>query len=780
MRKFTVVILSASFISSLTFAGLGSWSKIGGPEGGIVKVILRDTQNPDILYAGTFGGGVYKSFDGGNTWQETDEGLLIPVINAMDINPQNTEVLYAGTDIFSEDGGLYKSTNGGMSWTHITSLPFTPGSYVINAIAIDKLHPETLYVASYFPRGGSMIVRSMDGGASWISANYPGYSVWCLIIDTVNTNIVYAGISGGVAKSVDGGINWQISPLPYPYPRVYTIAVDPSNNDVVYTGTTVGVYKSGDAGSTWVLIKEGETANVTIDPDDPLHVFQGTWGDGIFESMDAGSSWTPLNVETPIGRYIWDIELDLPKIYVGLGGGVIRSEDNGISWEVVNSGIEAAVVISLLPTDDALYAGTWFNGLFRKDYGSGEWINIGLPESIISENWIRAILRDPVNPQHMLVGISGSGLGFYLADMLQDSVPPIYRTEDGGVTWISSDSGIFRPGVAYGEHYMISLVVDPENTNHIFAGGGPGLYISHDAGLHWTYWLPVGTFGGRILDIVFHPYSSDTIYIGGEGPYLGAVIHKSLDNGQNWEPYWWTSHSPPLNSDGILTCQVINHENPQIQYGGLASPFAQGIVKTENDWQTYTVVFDDNSIIDMELSPIDPDVIYAGGHCMMWLGVFKSSNAGGNWDLINDGLENFGITSLVVNEEDPRTLYAGTYGGGVCEYTDTTITGVKEDFIKVAPQETHILQVSPNPFSLKTEIQYAIMSKKFVSLRILDVSGRLARTLASELKNSGLHIVFWDGRDNIGKLLPSGVYFVRLETTDESITRKIIKINHFK
>ncbi len=778
MRKFTVVILSASFISSLTFAGLGSWSKIGGPEGGVVKVILRDTQNSDILYAGTFGGGVYKSLDSGNTWQETDEGLLIPVINTMDINPQNPEILYAGTDIFSEDGGLYKSTNGGASWIHISSLPFTPGSYVINAIAIDKLHPETLYVASYFPQGGSMIVKSMDEGASWILTNYPGYSVWCLIIDTVNTNIVYAGISGGVAKSVDGGINWQISPLPYPYPRVYSIAVDPSDNDVVYTGTTAGVYKSVDAGSTWVLIKEGETANVTIDPDDPLHVFQGTWGDGIFESVDAGSSWTHLIIETAIGRYVWDIEFDLPKIYAGGGGGVIRSEDNGISWEVVNSGIEAAVVISLLPIDDAIYAGTWYNGLFKKYYGSNQWINIGLPESVIRENWIRAILQDPTNPEHMMVGLCGSGLGFHLAYMLQDSIPPIFRTEDGGLTWTPSDSGMFLPGVAYGEHYVISLGVDPENTNHIFAGGGIGLWISDDGGLHW---FP-NDIGGNILDIVFHPYSSDTIYIGGEGSYFGGVIHKSMDNGQNWEFYWWTSFDPPLVSDAILTSHVINPENPEIQYGGLASPFAHGIVKTENDWQTYTVVLggvggpDNRSIIDMELSPVNPDVIYAGGHCIMWLGVFKSSNAGGNWDLINDGLENFGITSLVVSEEDPRTLYAGTCGGGVCEYTDTTITGVKEDFIKVAPQETHILQVSPNPFSLKTEIQYAIMSKKFVSLRIFDVSGRLARTLASELKNSGLHIVFWDGRDNIGKLLPSGVYFVRLETPNKSITKKIIKL----
>lgn len=377
-----------------------------------------------------------------------------------------------------------------------------------------------------------------------------------------------------------------------------------------------------------------------------------------------------------------------------------------------------------------------------------------------------------------MVGISGSGLGFYLAGLLQDSVSPIYRTEDGGVTWIPSDSGMFLPGVAYGEHYVISLGVDPENTNHILAGGGIGLWISDDGGLHW---FP-NDIGGNILDIVFHPFSSDTIYIGGEGPYFGGVIHKSLDNGQNWEFYWWTSFDPPLVSDAILTSHVINPENPEIQYGGLASPFAHGIVKTENDWQTYTVVLggvggpDNRSIIDMELSPIDPDVIYAGGHCMMWLGVFKSSNAGGNWDLINDGLENFGITSLVVSEEDPRTLYAGTYGGGVCEYTDTTITGVKEDFIKVAPQETHILQVSPNPFSLKTEIQYAIMSKKFVSLRIFDVSGRLARTLASELKNSGLHIIFWNGRDNIGKLLPSGIYFVRLETPNKSIIKKIIKL----
>ena len=130
-----IIILLIFVISSNSF-GDNRWINIG-PEGGYVLALAINPQTPEILYAGTAWGGVFKSTNGGMSWTAMNTGLTNTYINALAINPQTPGTLYAGT----WGGGVFRSTNGGTNWTAINTGLINP--YIL-ALAIDPQTPETL------------------------------------------------------------------------------------------------------------------------------------------------------------------------------------------------------------------------------------------------------------------------------------------------------------------------------------------------------------------------------------------------------------------------------------------------------------------------------------------------------------------------------------------------------------------------------------------------------------------------------------------------------------
>jgi photosystem II stability/assembly factor-like uncharacterized protein len=156
-----------------------------------VRCLVIDPNNPQILYASTYGYGVWKSRDGGASWFDSSNGMTSSFVGLIIIDPSNSRTLYAGFD----DGEVCKSTNGGESW-----------------------------IAS----SGSM--KS---------------PVCCLAIDPGNSQVVYAGTyEGGVWKSSDGGASWTTSSTGLIYSDVYSLAIDPGNSQVVYAGACDVVFKS--------------------------------------------------------------------------------------------------------------------------------------------------------------------------------------------------------------------------------------------------------------------------------------------------------------------------------------------------------------------------------------------------------------------------------------------------------------------------------------------------------------------------------------------------------
>jgi photosystem II stability/assembly factor-like uncharacterized protein len=345
-----VVVAVVGGVVGSVWAGERGWVPSRGPgQGqGVVTSLAVDPQRPRIVYAGVTGAaltwdqgkGVFKSTDGGRTWRAVNRGLTgtnEPVgstlaVFSLAIDPRHPRIVYAATEEF----GLYKSTDGGAHWRLSSRIGWSP-------IVIDPQRPTTVYAG-----GGSPLLKSTNAGATWTSSGsgLGQRSVGALAIDPRNPRTLYAGMQGlgvagyrgGVFKSTDGGRSWRrVGVKSY---SVNAIAIDPRSPQTVYAGlgwpTNPGqadspsdgaVLKTIDGGRSWqtLALTEGVTA-LAIDPGNPDVLYAGTADHGVFESSDAGGSWSPKNTGLANQR-IWNLAIsaDGQTLYAGTNNGVFVS-----------------------------------------------------------------------------------------------------------------------------------------------------------------------------------------------------------------------------------------------------------------------------------------------------------------------------------------------------------------------------------------------------------------------------------------------------------------------
>jgi photosystem II stability/assembly factor-like uncharacterized protein len=279
-----------------------SWAAAGdGLVNTLISSLVLAPGSSTTLYAGTYGGGIYKTTNRGRTWRlekiaAAGTGWAVKLA----VSPQRPRALYA-----VEQGlGLYKSSDAGVHWSRVqTTFP----SKGVQTIAIDPEHPNTLYVAAC---GGSCSApafqKTDDDGASWRPITGIPWAVQSLAIDAQHPSTLFAGTRrGDIFRSSDGGHSWRRVAFPPTLPKshqyaVVTIAIDPRNSDDVYAGrSTGGILRSRDGGNTWIKANTGLTGwtdrrvnTVAIDPHDPQVLFASTKG-GVFRSSDGGESWQP-------------------------------------------------------------------------------------------------------------------------------------------------------------------------------------------------------------------------------------------------------------------------------------------------------------------------------------------------------------------------------------------------------------------------------------------------------------------------------------------------------
>jgi photosystem II stability/assembly factor-like uncharacterized protein len=349
-----------------------SWhrlSKLDPGDGFVLDSIVVDSSHPSTLYVGAWkdsdNGGLWISHDGGRKWSALAEFKGQPV-HALAQSPSNPRVLYAGTL-----QGVFRTGDGGATWTEISP----EGSreiHEIESLAVDPKNPDTVYAGTWH-----LPWKTTDGGKSWHNIKQgiiTDSDVFSIIVDPQHTKVVYLSACSGIYKSENAGLLFhKIQGIPSEARRTRSLMQDPEHLEVVYAGTTEGLYKTVNGGKTFQRMTDSNVVvnDVYVDPTDSSRVLLATDRGGVLASQDAGVSFVPSNrgvSERKVAALLVD-QTDAKRLYAGVVndktyGGVFRSDDGGVHWQQLGDGLDGRDVFSLAQTKDgAILAGTG-HGIF--------------------------------------------------------------------------------------------------------------------------------------------------------------------------------------------------------------------------------------------------------------------------------------------------------------------------------------------------------------------------------------------------------------------------------
>jgi photosystem II stability/assembly factor-like uncharacterized protein len=440
-------------------AGLGDAYVLG---------LAFDPGDSRVVYAAT-ARGIFKSLDEGSTWTPTgNRGAAAALVVA----PGDPPVLYAG-----HASGVGRSLNGGVSWS------FSPMGYVY-ALAVDPSSPGTVYAAT---EGG--LLRTMDGGDTWSPGNLSG-NVTAVVIDPLapSTSTVYASVfSVAVFKSADGGETWSAHTAGLTDRNILALGLDPSAPSRLYAAARSDgpVYRSLDAGVTWAATDLRGVRQLAVDPGTGV-VY--AVGDGFHRSADQGATWDALPLSL---QYVDVLEVDPQSpatLYVGIGRRLFRSDDAGAHWDEVPTGEQAPITAVAIDPSSSLrvFAGLGsFNfddpftgGLIRSEDRGMTWSRL---LDFGREAGVGAIAVHPEDPDTFLVGIGGGFSG------------AVFKTTDGGLSWADTTGPIIgNPG------WVTSIAIDPRDPSTAYASTpGGGTFRSSTGGDSWEVAEPFA--GGRVV-----------------------------------------------------------------------------------------------------------------------------------------------------------------------------------------------------------------------------------------------------------------------------------------
>jgi photosystem II stability/assembly factor-like uncharacterized protein len=344
---------------------------VGGRDGLALDSIVIDKTNPKHILVGAWvlgsrEGGLYDSNDGGITWS-SDNDMKGQSIRALAASSSDPRTLIAGTLL-----GVYRSTDSGLHWKLI-SPEGSKELHEVESIAIDPVDPQIIYAGTWH-----LPWKTTDGGEHWKNIKdgiIDDSDVFSIIVDPKQPATVYASACSGIYKSENNGLKFQkIQGLPSTARRTRVLMQDPQHLNIVFAGTTEGLYRSSDSGKSWLRTTGPEVIvnDVYVDPADANRVLLATDRGGVLASNDGGMSFLPSNSgfsSRQIVAYVQDDEHPA-TIYVGVvndkeSGGVFVSSNGGLTWSQISAGLNGSDIFSLgQASDGTVIAGTG-HGLYR-------------------------------------------------------------------------------------------------------------------------------------------------------------------------------------------------------------------------------------------------------------------------------------------------------------------------------------------------------------------------------------------------------------------------------
>jgi photosystem II stability/assembly factor-like uncharacterized protein len=276
--------------------GGGTWEKFPSFSARRVTTLAIDPLLPATIYAGTMGDAVYKSPDGGQHWLPHNVGLKehVSFINQFVFHPAASEQIYAATTV-----GAFYTKDAGREWAE--RMNGMKEVHIVTSIAINPKEPAVLYGGT---TGG--VYRSDDAATTWKKINSGlipetelmaamALGVNAIEIDRTKPNVVYAGTTKGLFRTMDKGEHWERIGQSLTDPFVSSIVLHPTQSSLLYIGGPAGVWRSQDGGNTWQTMNQGlATLNIralAMAPTNFQTLYAGTNGSGLYRSTDAGVTW---------------------------------------------------------------------------------------------------------------------------------------------------------------------------------------------------------------------------------------------------------------------------------------------------------------------------------------------------------------------------------------------------------------------------------------------------------------------------------------------------------
>ncbi|MCE7995519.1 MAG: glycosyl hydrolase [Roseivirga sp.] len=763
----------------------------------IGAVAVAET-NPDIVYIGggetqlrgsiTQGDGVYKTTDGGKTWRHL--GLKeTQAISRIRVHPTNPNIVYVAAlgHVYgdNEERGIFRSKDGGNTWEKVLYVNDKVGAA---DLIIDRTNPDILYATTWqvYRKAWKMwgggpgcgLWKSLDGGDTWVNlTTNPGMPEGPIgkigiTVSPVDNNRLWAIVEaneGGVFRSDDAGWTWErvnserkLRQRAFYYSRIYA---DPQDKDIVYC-LNVNFWKSTDGGKTFdirIRPPHGDNHDLWIDPNDPQRMISSNDGGGTV-SINGGQSWTEQDYTTTQFYHVMTTS-DVPYHVAGAqqdnstlampsdGWGHKMGRGPGHGWHYPVGGGESGWITQSPTNPDVFYAGSQGALLTRYNRSTGQRRDIqvyprffsGEPSSALPERWqwTFPIMFSPLDPSTMYT-----------------TSQHVWKTTDDGQSWekISPDltyadpetlgvtGGIITKDMNGPEIYATVFALAPSNhdVNTIWAGSDDGkVHITRNGGKRWTDITPkeLPKFS-RISIIDESKFNAGTLYLAANRYQVDdrePYVFKTTDYGKSWTK--------------ITT---------GIQPGHFARAIREDLKK--------------------------PGLLYlATEH-----GVYVSFNDGAIWQSLQLNLPDTPIRDLVLRDDD---VVLGSHGRGFWIMDDIRPFREAVD-INSTNQVTLFKPADPIRGIYNATIQYYLPEEAdSVTIEVLDANGDLIKSFTgtnakrdrsgNPTTAKGLNsfrwdlcypgattfegMIIWSARPQRGPLAPIGKYQVRLKHGSQTL-----------
>lgn len=741
----------------------GEWIVQGpGNLGGRVNQITIDPTDENTIYMGFALGGIFKTTDGGTTWNPIFDQNEFSTISSIVIDPSDHNTIYVGTgDVavgaYTHIGnGVFKSTDAGATWTHLGLEEVG----IVSKIIVSPDDSNTIFVSAM---GFTMrtdnnrgLYKTTNGGMSWEQVLFVGdqAGVIDMVMDPNDANTLFAagwnryrtnkesitnGSAAKIHKTTDGGATWttvQDSLPQYDLGRI-GLAIYPSNPAKVYA-VYIGndeavhdVFRSDDAGQHWDALNieglESATSfygwyfgNIWVNPTNPDDLFVS--GVELWRSQNNGESW---EMATP-PWYEYTVHADMHamafspsgKIYLGTDGGMYRAEDDSmLVWEDVEN----------VPTNQVYR--TAYDAQNPDTYWAG-----------LQDNGTTAGNKNDINNWERYWG--GDGFGMQI------------NPQNGNSVFVSSQNGNIVK-IKGNDFDYLSYYFNDDRTNW----DTPYLLSEHDTvySFYGTYRVYVGTdlgandflmdtISGDLTDGPIEPAHYHTISALSESPLVEGLLFAGTTDGNVWYgkfdifdlPTWTRidQFGNDYNVSDVVGSPTDGNTIYVSESAYMADDFSAKIWKSTDMGVSWTSIVGDLPPVSINeifvLPGHNDEIIFVANDA----GVYVTKNAGTHWERVGTNMPFVPVFDLAHNVAN-NELVAATFGRSIQTYSLSNIVASHEP--KASRKFNSTVQLSPNPASEMVQISFRkIEASKTASLVILDLSGKIIHQ--EKLKGSATQV----------------------------------------